>query len=202
MSAHPAASPWLAHLATDRRGLPVPWVNLWGSEDSVALTVRHDGYVRGPAVFQDDGERDGAHALPDFTRQNMGRQREAMAAGRCQVCARAVPWSRRFLVLADLSVQWVDVPGLAGGAVATVTEPWLDDRCAQIAMRYCPALVRRTREEHLTLVPITSARQVTFVISTGWIEGELEEATRAAPPAMWIKLALLDSAAGALLVRR
>lgn len=73
-----------------------------------------------------------------------------------------------------------------------VTEPWLDRRCAEFALNVCPALIRRTREERLTLVPITSKRQVQLVVSTGWVEGPLEAESRQVQPAMWAKLALTD----------
>ena len=37
--------PWLSHLRTDRRGLPVPWVNRWGPEVQLACSR---GWVDGP----------------------------------------------------------------------------------------------------------------------------------------------------------
>lgn len=183
----PPFDPWLAHLRRDRRGLPVPYVNRWGPEDTGArLTVAHCRYAGQPAVFLDDS----AETVPDFTRQNMGRQRQCMAGGLCQVCARPVPWSRRNLVIAPNSVEWVEVDGVRG-EVPVVFEPWLDDRCAEIATRWCPALIRRSREEQLEVVPVRSPRDVQLVVSTGWIEGPLEEQTRSNHVAMWIKAALL-----------
>ena len=177
----------MAHLRTDRRGRPVPGVNRWGPEDAARLAVRHDRLVGGLAIFDDDE----AETVPDFTAQNMGRQREAILAGLCQVCWRPVPWSRRFLVYADLAVSVVNVPGL--GNCVVITEPWLDEECAEFALRTCPALIRRARSERLALVPIRSARDVEVVVSTGWVDGPLEEQTKAEPPAMWAKIVVLTA---------
>ena len=117
---------WLAHLRTDRRGLPVPYVNVWGDEARLPVRVEHDVNVRARAVFTDDS----GQTVPDFTRQCMQRQRECVVQGLCQVCARPVPWSRRFLVVSSISVEQIELPG---GQAPVVTEPWLCGWCAGIA---------------------------------------------------------------------
>lgn len=178
-------APWLSHLRRDRRGLPVPWINAWGLEDPERMRVDYDRAVRHWALFCDD-DPDGE---PDFTRQNMGRQREAVMGGLCQVCARLVPWSRRRLVVAALSVETVDVPEL--GRVPVVTEPWLCQRCAEFAVTVCPALIRRSRDEQLQIVEITSRRQVRVVLSHGYVDGPLEARSRELGAYMWAKILLL-----------
>lgn len=182
----PPFDPWLAHLRRDRRGLPVPYVNRWGPEVADRMSVAYCRYADGDAIFLDDAGEE----VPDFTHQNMGRQRECMAGGLCQVCARPVPWSRRNLVIAPDSVEWVRVAGRVG-EVPVVFEPWLDDRCAQIALQWCPALIRRRRGEQLDLVQVRSPRDAQLVVSTGWVDGHLEARTRANHVAMWIKVVLL-----------
>lgn len=174
---------FLSHLRRDRRGLPVPHINRWGVEDATRLSIRHDPHVGGPGIFEDDRDQ----TVPDFTRQSMGRQRECTIAGLCQVCARPVPWSRRVLVLAALSVERVT---LHGQSVPVVTEPWLCPRCATFATEHCPALIRRTRDEQLTVVPVRSARDCQIVLSTGWVEGPCEAESRRLQPAMWAKILL------------
>jgi hypothetical protein len=164
----------------------VPWVNLWGSEDVSRLHIDHDPYVGGPGVFLDDSRE----TEPDFTRQHMGRQRESVIAGRCQVCRRRVPWSRRLLVLAALSVERVSIEGCL---VPVVAEPWLCPACARFATTRCPALVRRTRDEALTLVTVRAPSECQIVISSGWIEGPLEARSREVQPAMWAKIVLLKT---------
>lgn len=176
--------PWLLHLRVDRRGLPVPYVNRWGAEDVDRLSVGFDHHICQRAVFLDDSTQ----AVPDFTAQNMQRQRECWVRGLCQVCGRPVPWSRRYLVVADMSVDRIE---LRGRIVPVVFEPWLDERCATFALGQCPALIRRTRAERLTLVPVTSARQVRLTCSQGWVDGPLEAETRHRPVAMWVKAQLL-----------
>lgn len=183
----PDFEPWLGHLRRDRRGLPVPYVNRWGPEDTARMEIRHDPHAQGRAVFLDDS----AETEPDFTRQNMGRQRECMALGLCQVCARPVPWSRRNLVVAALSVEWVYLPEYRA-EVPVVFEPWLDDRCAEIAVSWCPALIRRQRSEELTVIKIRSRRDVALVASRGWVEGHLAEETQADQAVIWLKLAVLN----------
>ncbi len=181
---HPPFDPWLSHLRRDRRGLPVPFVNRWGAEDTARLSVGFDRFVGQRAVFLDDSNE----PEPDFQHANMGRQRQCMAAGLCQVCGRPVPWSRRNLVVSAASVEWVP---LGGRQVPVVFEPWLDDRCAEIATKWCPALIRRRHGDDLTVLPVRSERGAQLVVSTGWVEGHLEAETRAAPVAMWVKVTLL-----------
>jgi hypothetical protein len=174
---------FLRHLRTDRRGIPVPWINLWGDPltNPDMISVRPDATVRMDAVFMDDDDQD----VPDFTKQNFGRQRMSTVYGLCQVCGREVPWSRRFLVWANLSVQVIN---LDGEAHAAVIEPWLDERCAMFALERCPALIRRRRGEELAVLKVTSARQVALTVAVGWIEGVHAKATQANPVALTVKI--------------
>lgn len=193
------AATWLSRLRRDERGLPVPWINRWGEETIATTRIEPDLHVGGQvAVFHDDhGD------VPDFTRQNMGRQRQAMTQGLCQVCGRFVPWSRRNLVLAGATVEMVD---LGGRRVAAVHEPWLDDRCAAIATLLCPALIRRSHEDNLSVLAVRSPSRVQVIMSTGRVDvaelvrqgqdeargRQLSAAVDAAggEVAMWVKLLL------------
>lgn len=174
---------FLSHLRRDRRGLPVPYINVWGpGEDVSRFSIRYDRHVQRDGVYLSDlGD------VPDFTRQSPQRQRECAIEGLCQVCARAVPWSRRFLVLADMAVQRIT---LGRQQPQVFTEPWLDERCGTFAVQHCPALIRRLRGERLQLVAVTSQRQARIVTSIGWVDGPLEEQSRRNPPAMWCKIEL------------
>jgi hypothetical protein len=200
-AARDLADRWLAHLPRDARGFPVPWLNRWG-DDTVATTrIEFDPHVGRQAMFHDD------HGpVPDFTAQNMGRQRQSMMAGLCQVCGRPVPWSRRNLVLSGSTVEPIAVPELGGRAVAAITEPWLDDRCAAIATLLCPALIRRSHDDDLHVVPVRRERDVHLVVSVGTMDaarlGEVGTASAAhmaalraacagGPVAMWVKVVLL-----------
>lgn len=174
---------WLGHRPKDRRGLPIPYVNRWGPETAETTRLRFDRNVGMAGVFVDDvGDE------VDFTRQNFQRQRECMVRGLCQVCGRFVPWSRRLVPVAPFSVDMVTVEGVAG-QVAAVFEPWLDERCAAIAQRWCPALIRRRREEQLLMHPVRSRREVQMLMSVGSVDAFPQ--TLVEPVAMWAKLALL-----------
>lgn len=173
---------WLAHLRTDRRGIPVPWLNRYGDPDQVPERWRidHDPYVRGPALFCDDyGDE------PNFLRMHMARQRQAMTEGRCSVCGRLVAWSRRHLVVSSISVEFIRTPEL--GEAAVVDEPWLCERCARFSVERCPGLIRRSRAGDCALVHVRSPRFVRLVVSSGYIDGPLEEESRRVEPAMWVK---------------
>jgi hypothetical protein len=170
---------WFGHLRTDRRGIPVPWINLWGREDRVPVSIEWDPNVQMRAVFMDDSNQD----VPDFTRQHMGRQRAAMVRGWCQVCGRPVPWRRRFLIVSSLSASTVTIDG--HGESVVLAEPWLDERCATFAMQRCPALIRRIDTTDLRLIPVTSPEQVRLVVSRGHVDGFPD--TRQHPVAMWVK---------------
>lgn len=173
---------WLDHLRTDRVGRPVPMVNRWGLEEKPELVnIGYDRLVGGLAVFYDDS----AEAAPDFSTQHIARQRESVLAGRCQVCWREVPWSRRFLVVSTVSTHTVTSPGERTGAL-TVREPWLCQRCGEFAVGVCPALIRRRSADDLQLVKITSKRDVEILVGTGSVDGF--EETFQGRVAMWASI--------------
>lgn len=179
----PDPFPWLDHLRRDRRGLPVPYVNAWGEESVERASVAYDPLVGAPAVFfADHGE------VPDFTRQNPQRQRRCVVEGLCQVCGKPVPWSRRNLVIASLSVQWHWVGNLRR-EVPVTHEPWLCDRCCAVAVGWCPALIRRRREEQLEVVKVRSQKEVQLIVSSGAIDGHPDAGTEVR---IWAKLRLLS----------
>lgn len=174
----------LAHLPT-WRGLPVPYINWWGTvERTEDWYIRHDRVLGEVAAFRADQP----DAPPDFTRQCIQRQRECVLLGLCQVCKRQLDWPDRNLVVSSVSVEQIDV---GGRQVPVVYEPWLCPDCASFATLVCPALIRRRRDEDLHVVPVTSPGHCQIVRSHGWIEGRYEASTKAAPVAMWVKILLL-----------
>lgn len=199
-TARALAGSWLGHLRRDRRGLPIPWVNRWGGETIAATRVAYDAHVGRIAVFHDDhGD------IPDYTRQNMGRQRQAVMGGLCQVCGRPCPWSRRNLVVSSVSVNQVSIDNAGGRRAVAVHEPWLDDRCAQIATGLCPALIRRAHDDDMHIVAVRSRREVDVIVSVGYLDpvgldddgrdpygAERLAAHHRTPVAMWAKIVLLN----------
>ncbi len=179
----PGTFPWLDHLRRDRRGLPVPFVNAWGAETPERTRVEPDPRAAGRlALFHDDHGDE-----PDFPRQNPGRQRECMVDGLCQVCGKFAPWSRRNLVLAPISVEWSYVDNLRRW-LPVIFEPWLCDRCCEIAVGWCPALIRRRREEQLQVVPVRSPREVVPILSLGRVDTVPQAGDGVA---LWAKVQLL-----------
>lgn len=178
----------LDHLPT-WRGLPVPFVNRLGASEHVDIwSIRFDRNLGRVAAFMAD--EDGAP--PDFTHQSIQRQRECVLRGLCQVCTRVLEWPDRRVVLSSVSCEVVEV---AGRWATVVTEPWLCPDCAEFATTTCPALIRRDRSEDLRVVPVLSPDACRIVLSSGWIEGRYEAATKAKPVAMWAKILLLSGAA-------
>jgi hypothetical protein len=177
----------LSHLPT-WRGLPVPYINRLATDDREEdWSIRFDRTLGEVAAFMADQPG----AAPDFTHQCIQRQRECALIGLCQVCKRYLGWPERRLVVSSVSVQHVDVEGRQA---MVVTEPWLCRLCAEFATKVCPALIRRDRDEDLTVVEVTSSKDCRIVASYGWIEGRYEAATKAEPVAMWAKILLLNVA--------
>lgn len=185
-SDRPSFDPWLpsSRLRRDRRGLSVPYINLWGEQTPANTRVALDPHLGMRAEFVDENPDDS----PNFLKQCAQRQRECAWLGLCQVCGRPIPWSRRFLPLAPSMVENVVVEGQR---YVAFSEPWLDARCAHIALNWCPALIRHRRDEALRLVPITSPGQVRMTVSKGWLEGPFEAETKADLVAMRVKIIVL-----------
>lgn len=55
------------------------------------------------------------------------------------------------------------------------------------ALKYCPALIRATRDQDLATYQV-QRRYVTMISSAGWVEGPLEAESKRVQPAMWVKL--------------
>lgn len=177
----------LAGLRRDRVGRPVPYINQWGpAEQTFRVSLRHDPHVDDVAVFYDEDPA----GDPDFTRQSMQRQREIMVRGLCQVCAREVPWPDRKIAISPVTMHVIQWRGLD---VAVLHEPWLCPDCADYATRHCPALIRRRRDEQLTVLDVASPDNCHFLVSRGWVAGPLRRRTQKRPVAMWVKVLLPSS---------
>jgi hypothetical protein len=175
----------LRHLPT-WKGLPVPYVNHWGTGEPTAdWSIRFDRTLRQIAAFCAD-HLDGP---ADFTRQCVQRQRECALLGLCQVCKRTLDWPDRRLAVSSISTETVQIQDRR---VPVLTEPWLCEDCASFAILVCPSLIRRGRHEDLHVVTMSGPEDCKLVLSSGWIEGPLEAATQAHPVAMWVKILLLN----------
>lgn len=177
----------LTHLRTDRRGLPVPYINVWGDvNDPARFRVGPDPYTEGKdAIWFDDADA----GTPDFTHQNYQRQRRVVAESLCQVCARHVDGAERLRLLPVSSVlgrELVNVPGL--GTRDVFTEPWLCQDCAMFAKKTCPALIRCRTNKDLRFVPVPAGTRFRVIASVGSVDPIPH--TSWTRPVMWLKIAL------------
>ena len=182
----PAEPDRVRALLHDARGRPVPFVNRWSGEGTDAdYHVRTDPLVGRLAFFSVYRPGDGE---PDFTAQNIQRQRKCMVRGLCQVCGVQIPrHETALLVLSSISAGVHEVEG--HGPVPLLSEPWLHPECAAYAAAVCPGLRRRANLGDFALI---HPRSATLVESRGWIEGPLERYTRKELPTMWVKLAVRE----------
>jgi hypothetical protein len=120
---------------------------------------------------------------PDFTRAAPDRHRECMVRKRCQICRRPGTW----VALSSHTLRTIEVDGKK---MMTLHEPWLCHPCGSFAIRTCPSLIRRRREDDLILCRPTDY-QIGW--SSGWMEGPLEEESKAKMPAMWGELHLHEA---------
>lgn len=182
---------FLEHLARDRRGIPVPWINLWRMPDTPEQwTVEFDLDLRCMAATAiEPGLTDGG-AVPDFKAQAPQRQRRAVLVGICQICGFPIGPQIPWLPIHPGSLQRVDVAGR--GKVMVTTEPAVHHLCGLFAVDRCPALLRAHHDSAWTLHPMRDLTRYERIISRGWIEGHEQHGTDVA---MWVKLALLDETA-------
>jgi hypothetical protein len=167
------------------RGLPVPYVAMWSSEDEASFVVRPDPlYGDREALFPGTGGIGQGEAV--LGNMNCARQRETLAKGQCQVCRRRVAGGRGYVVLSETTSRQIVTE--SGVATRVITEPWLCRRCLEFASETCPGLIRRRRDDDLTIL-----RPTKWVIgaSSGWVEGALEEHTKAHNCLMWGELHVL-----------
>jgi hypothetical protein len=112
--------------------VPVPWTVSWTAEEGFFLACCP--HSKREAICQGWAEGEGK---PQFGKPHAQRQREAIARGLCDLCAK--PLSARTKV--SLSHARVQAHGAEGPAVLQV-EPLLHRECARESMLHCPALKR------------------------------------------------------------
>lgn len=116
---------------------PVPYAVSWTAENRffTAPCPHADGRI---AICQDVNPGVGK---PMFGKPHSQRQREVVARGLCDLCAK--PLRNRTKV--SLSHAGVRTNGAEGPAIMQV-EPMLHRECAAISMKHCPSLRRDIRQ--------------------------------------------------------
>jgi hypothetical protein len=113
-------------------GVPVPWTSAWTAEETFHVArCRWAGMLAiCQAVAQGEGK-------PRFGKPHSQRQRQAIAAGLCDLCAKPL----RLKTKVSLSHARIRLDGAQGACVMQV-EPLLCRPCAILSMAHCPSLKR------------------------------------------------------------
>lgn len=112
--------------------VPVPYTVSWSAEQT--FRVDHCSYARAQAICQVVAP---GHGKPLFGKPHSQRQREVIANGLCDLCAR--PLRNRTKV--SLSHARARANGARGLCIMQV-EPLLHRECAAISLQHCPSLRR------------------------------------------------------------
>lgn len=127
---------------------PVPYTASWTAEE--AFYVAPCRYARREAICQTVARGQGK---PLFGKPHSQRQREVIADGLCDLCARSLDARTKV----SLSHAAVRLNGAEGPAVLQV-EPLLHRECALISMRHCPSLRRDTKGGSLKIRQVNRYR--------------------------------------------
>lgn len=132
---------------------PVPYVASWSGEEHFFLSMCP--HARAMALCQVAAPGVGK---PMFGKPHSCRQREVIANGLCDLCARPLKISTK------VSLSHArPVPHSANGWEILQVEPLLHRACALISMQHCPSLKRDIREGSLMIRQVTACR-VQFAI--------------------------------------
>lgn len=133
----------MSKLARSAKGLPVPWVADWTSEENQYL--KYEPLIKRVAVFTRGSIGDGE---PILGQMNPQRQRKAMIEKWCQVC------NRRAKQCGDLWL--VDIPGQqkTDDGSMVILEPWACTECLSFALSVCPGLLRMQRDGNANVLRV------------------------------------------------
>lgn len=151
-------------------GVPVPNTASWTAEESFRVGPCRfaDGRV---SILQEVAQGSGK---PLFGKPHAQRQRQAIADGLCDLCAK--PLAARTKV--SLSHARVRHNGAEGPAVLQV-EPLLHRECAAISMRHCPSLRRDIAAGTLMIRQVTRYRVQIAVMDEVYVESITGERCKA-----------------------
>lgn len=136
-------------------GVPVPYTAGWTAEEG--LSFGNCPYSRRVALVQRQARGEGK---PQFGKPHAVRQRQVIAMGLCDLCARSLKASTKV----SLSHARVRYDGARRGEPAIMqVEPLLHRRCAAESVRFCPSLKRDVRDGSLIIRQVT-AYEVQFAI--------------------------------------
>lgn len=139
----------------------VPYTASWSEEETfhLARCPHADGRI---AICQTVAPGRGK---PLFGKPHAQRQREVIARGLCDLCARPLKVATKV----SLSHARVQPHGAEGPAVLQV-EPLLHKACAVASMQFCPALRRDVREGTLRVRQVSRYRVQFAVMDEIYVE--------------------------------
>lgn len=138
---------------SDRRllhwgGVPVPYSVSWSSEEH--FFIGDCPYAKRWAICQADHRGEGK---PQFGKPHACRQREVIANGLCDLCAKPLRMSTK------VSLSHArPIAHSANGWEILQVEPLLHRACAAISMEHCPSLKRDIANGTLMVRQVTSWR--------------------------------------------
>lgn len=139
---------------------PVPYTASWTYEETFYLS--HCRFAGRRAICQ-NVER--GLGKPLFGKPHSQRQREVIAEGLCDLCARSLAARTKV----SLSHAAVRLNGADGPAVLQV-EPLLHRECAMISMRHCPSLRRDVGDGSLRIRQVTRYRVQIALMDAVYVE--------------------------------
>lgn len=149
--------------------MAVPWTVSWDTEERFYLGKCP--IFGQPAIMQDVAPQQGK---PLFAKPHMQRQREAIAAARCDLCGKPL----KIATKVSLSRARPQPHGAQGWAILQV-EPLLHRACARESVRWCPSLKRQIEAGLLRVRQVTQHRAQCAIMDPAYVETITGTASRA-----------------------
>jgi hypothetical protein len=162
--------------------VPVPYTASWTSEER--FFVARCVHAKAAAICQATSRGTGK---PRFGKPHAIRQRETIARGLCDLCAR--PLAGRTKVSLSHARPFAHAAKM--GDILQV-EPLLHKRCAAISLKHCPALIRDTANGTLNVRQVTRYAVQMAVMSPEYVREVAGEDRKAVGHAKVQLLAWID----------
>lgn len=163
-------------------GTPVPFTVSWSAEEDI--TVGACPYGGAQSLIQPHRPGEGK---PNFGKPHSVRQRQAIALGLCDLCAKSL----KLRTKVSLSHAKMRLNGADGPCVMQV-EPLLCRECAATSMRHCPSLKRDIADGSLNIRQVTRYRVQMAIMSPEYVESVAGRACTATGHAKVELLAWID----------
>lgn len=164
-------------------GVPVPYAASWTAEEGTHVAPCRHAEGR-PSICQAVARGEGK---PLFGKPHAQRQREVIAQGLCDLCAKPLKGRTKI----SLSHARSRMNAAEAGDVLQV-EPLLHKECAATSMQHCPSLRRDIREGRLMVRQVTRYRVQIAIMDPIYVETLTGERRKACGHAKVQLLAWVD----------